>query len=783
MDPLSVTTGVLTLVGACNALASTIRKLHHLREAPRELGALEKEISALQSCADGISHLVQTHGQSRREVMGQSSIGVCVGNARQKIEEIQQYLDRSLLEPSSGSKIRKSACAESQGNEMQLQKLTSEGRSRHEHYLRILHSLWEEVAAQRPALAFEMKLQLASMSQTMQSTMQDEHSSPVVQIVQRRGSYDYSSKSDNGFLRPGVDRPRSRSEGTTVVLEDNNVTAEDASTASHGITPVWPKSRCSQVTNTSAQNEQTVSLQLSRRQGRQCRRPCSCQCHRSSKLKAPDFLRQITGQLLVGYAGISSITPPCNEYACAQRQQTAVRIQYNFPVWSLIQRALTLVSYAGGACGPEKILRLSRVRPGLDEVFIQVQSGNVRRLQQLFLQGGASPLDASDTGWSLLHYALCAGQLATAKFLKDAGADIRAESTSRETPVDVAWNRILSGCLDEKSEHLLRNVFDDDAQLDERQFTTLHKIVLGMIGNDLASELEVTTAHINAVDSSGNTPLAWASARGDHGSVTLLLEHGASLNIANYVNAKPIHLAAQTGNISTIRVLVQVGADVNSVVHQTLMTPIHYAAEYQNSSEQILDLADLGAQIDGKDYLSWTPLHWSSWRGHLSSLNALLTCGADVNARTLDGNASIILAVANNSHECIHRLIEAGADCSVIRDSQWNVLHYAALGGSASTLRSLTKADLSALDLEGLKTKDTGQSVADMLSSRLEALAIADDDAGEAWRLAWDDLVAPRDTKKVGGLSPKLDPHLVRSDTDSTYFDAEEQSFEHESAR
>ncbi|KAL8862425.1 MAG: hypothetical protein Q9178_001435 [Gyalolechia marmorata] len=151
---------------------------------------------------------------------------------------------------------------------------------------------------------------------------------------------------------------------------------------------------------------------------------------------------------------------------------------------------LTLVSYSGGACGPEKILRLSRIRTGLDEVFIQVQSGNIRRLQQLFVLGGASPLDASDTGWTLLHYAISAGQHSTVKFLKDAGADVRAESTSRVTPFHVAWNCILSGCLDEKSEQLLRNVFDDDAQLDERQFTTLHKIVLGMIGNDLARELE-----------------------------------------------------------------------------------------------------------------------------------------------------------------------------------------------------------------------------------------------------------------------------------------------------
>ncbi|KAL8753334.1 MAG: hypothetical protein Q9184_005457 [Pyrenodesmia sp. 2 TL-2023] len=440
---------------------------------------------------------------------------------------------------------------------------------------------------------------------------------------------------------------------------------------------------------------------------------------------------------------------------------------------------LTLVSYSGGACGPEKILRLSRIRPGLDEVFIQVQSGNIRRLQQLFVLGGASPLDASDTGWTLLHYALSAGQHSTAKFLKDAGADVRAESASRVTPVDVAWNCILSGCLDEKSEHLLRNVFDNDAQLDERQFTTLHKIVLGMIGNDLACELEVTTAHINAVDNSGNTPLAWASARGDHRSVVSLLEHGASLNIANDLGAKPIHLAAQTGNIPTIRALVQAGADVNSVVRQTLMSPIHYAAEYQDSSEKIHGLVDLGAHINGRDYMGWTPLHWSSWRGHLSSLNALLTCGADIMARTLDGNASIMLAVANNSHECVHRLIEVGADCSIVRGSQWNILHYAALGGSVNTLRSLAKADLSGVDLEGLRTQDTDQSVADMLRARLESLSMADDTDPEAWKLTWDEMMTPSVTKRKA----ELPRPLARSDTDSVYLDADDRLFDHRNAR
>ncbi|KAL8920915.1 MAG: hypothetical protein Q9172_004274 [Xanthocarpia lactea] len=277
-------------------------------------------------------------------------------------------------------------------------------------------------------------------------------------------------------------------------------------------------------------------------------------------------------------------------------------------------------------------------------------------------------------------------------------------------------------------------------------------------------------------------PLAWASARGDHGSVVSLLEHGASLDIANNVDAKPIHLAAQPGNIPTSRALVQAGADVNSVVRQTLMTPIHYAAEYQDSSDKIHGLVDLGAHIHGKDYLSWTPLHWSCWRGHLSSLNALLACGADITARTLDANAAIMLAVANNSHECVRRLIEAGADCSVVRDSQWNILHYAALGGSVNTLRSLANANLSGVDLEGLGTQDTGQSVADMLRARLESLAMADDSDLETRKLAWDDVVVPDNTKQRTDVETDLYRPLARSDTDSVYFDAADQLFEHKIA-
>ncbi|KAL8965609.1 MAG: hypothetical protein Q9183_003764 [Haloplaca sp. 2 TL-2023] len=801
MDPLSITTGVLTLIAACNALATTIAKLHRIRHVPEELEELETEICALQSCIEATNTLVRLHSDDRSGINGQLSLGQHIKDAYRKIEQIRLFLDTRVLEISSGRKIRKSfwlkwqsqfnrmrqelrdvrsqlgTCislfdaALSHSNLAQLQEMAMEGRAMQELQLRTFEALREELKYQRNMHLTNGRGDLMAFAPFNNlrwpgKTSPEGCSNAIVADFERReggseGGLGVCDNTTGASEKQPISTTRSFSVSSETDARQGEDNPEDVQVMQ---LPPKPESR--------------LSTRVASGQAGQCRRPCSCRCHRSWKFKTPDLLRPVTGQLLVDYAGLSSITPPCNEHACAQRQQTAVRFQYSFPVWSLVQRVVTLVANSSGMHGPEKALRLSRIRPGLDEVFIQVQSGNVLRLQQLFSQGAASPLDASDTGWTLLHYALSAGQLPTVKFLKDAGADTRAESLSREKPIDVAWNRILSGCLDETSELLLRNIFDDHAQLDERQFTALHKIVLGMIGKNLVDELEVTTAYIDHSDSSGNTPLAWACARGDHDSVVLLLKHGASINVPNQVNAQPIHLAAQTGNTTTIQALVKEGADVNAMVDRTQMTPIHYAAEYQDDSQQIQSLAELGAQIDGRDYLGWTPLHWASWRGHVLSSSALLDCGADVNAKTLDGNAAIMLAVANNSHQCVRLLLEAGADCSVVRDSQWNILHYAAIGGSVETLRSLEVADLSTVDLQHLRTNDTHQNVEDMLDARLEALSnlLDDKDTHDEWKCAWDKLTSHY-CSGTGGLDLKVDSQycLSRSNTDSVYFDAGEE--------
>ena len=108
-DPLLIATAVIAFIGACNALVTTIKKLHRIRKALAELLELEHELSALRSCIEDIERLAQAHNVDRKKVINHIHVDLFVDNARKKIQQIQQFLEQSLLDVPTGNKIRRSA--------------------------------------------------------------------------------------------------------------------------------------------------------------------------------------------------------------------------------------------------------------------------------------------------------------------------------------------------------------------------------------------------------------------------------------------------------------------------------------------------------------------------------------------------------------------------------------------------------------------------------------------------------------------------------------------------
>ena len=83
---------------------------------------------------------------------------------------------------------------------------------------------------------------------------------------------------------------------------------------------------------------------------------------------------------------------------------------------------------------------------------------------------------------------------------------IGTESLS-STPFDYCWNKILSANVDKRTEQGLRSLFPNQSELEERNFSKLHAIVLDLSLGNLGPELEAHESTVDARDSMGRTAL------------------------------------------------------------------------------------------------------------------------------------------------------------------------------------------------------------------------------------------------------------------------------------
>jgi ankyrin repeat protein len=62
-------------------------------------------------------------------------------------------------------------------------------------------------------------------------------------------------------------------------------------------------------------------------------------------------------------------------------------------------------------------------------------------------------------------------------------------------------------------------------------------------------------------------------------TVALLIEKGASVNAVTTDNQTPLHWASERGNLKTVALLIEKGASVNAVTTDN-QTPLHWASKW-----------------------------------------------------------------------------------------------------------------------------------------------------------------------------------------------------------
>jgi ankyrin repeat protein/cell wall assembly regulator SMI1 len=116
--------------------------------------------------------------------------------------------------------------------------------------------------------------------------------------------------------------------------------------------------------------------------------------------------------------------------------------------------------------------------------------------------------------------------------------------------------------------------------------------------------------------------------------VKLLLARGASAKKLSLGGGwTPLHFAAQSGNVDSVQLLLDAGADVNARA-QAGQTPILMAASAGGSAPGMLQLLlRRGAKVNVPDMQGETALHHAIRGGNLEAAKLLIEAGEDLHAR------------------------------------------------------------------------------------------------------------------------------------------------------
>jgi ankyrin repeat protein len=177
---------------------------------------------------------------------------------------------------------------------------------------------------------------------------------------------------------------------------------------------------------------------------------------------------------------------------------------------------------------------------------------------------------------------------------------------------------------------------------------------------DVASlKQALTKSNLESRDRRGATLLMHSAAFGNLATLKLLLDMGADANARNDFNATALLWAAR--DPEKARVLIAHGADVNARSKQG-RTPLMLAALRPGGSAIVALLLSKGADPSVADNHGDTALGLAATIGEAESMRLLLAKGADPMAKNDKGETSLILASKGRSAAAIRLLLDRHVD-------------------------------------------------------------------------------------------------------------------------
>ena len=188
----------------------------------------------------------------------------------------------------------------------------------------------------------------------------------------------------------------------------------------------------------------------------------------------------------------------------------------------------------------------------------------------------------------------------------------------------------------------------------------------------------------SAVQTSRLCPAMWE----DPAVCQVFIGTGADIETKNDGGRSPLHLASRSGTLTTVKMLVEAGADVRAVNYQG-STCLFFAA-YCGHTDIVRYLVGL-PEVDLNHQISknHTALHLAVQEKHADMVQVLIDAGADIETTNDEGRSPLHLASCLGELIIVKMLVEAGADVRATDAGRYTCLNLAACFGHTSTVRYL----------------------------------------------------------------------------------------------
>jgi ankyrin repeat protein len=185
-------------------------------------------------------------------------------------------------------------------------------------------------------------------------------------------------------------------------------------------------------------------------------------------------------------------------------------------------------------------------------------AGDVSTVRTL-LAAKVRPSEAGPDGMTALHQAVRYDRLEVVNLLLAAGADVKAATRYKITPLSLA----CSNGSPQMIARLLEAGADPESTSGEGQTALMSAALSGK--PEAVKLLLARGAKVNGQEPvRGQTALMWAAAEGNTGAVEMLIEFGADVKAKSRSGFTPLLFAVRNGHKETVRALLAHGADANA---------------------------------------------------------------------------------------------------------------------------------------------------------------------------------------------------------------------------